>query len=86
MLEVLFHDRARKSLEKLDKKTRNRIILALERARTSPEQDPNIAPLRGELSGQHRLRVGSYRVVIELDTARGCLLVHTIGPRGDVYK
>jgi mRNA interferase RelE/StbE len=86
MLEVLFHDRARKSLERLDKKTRNRIVHALERASISPKQDPNVAPLRGELSGLHRLRVGDYRVVIELDTAQGYLLVHAIGPRGDVYK
>ena len=44
----------------------------------APAPNKSIAPLRGELSGLHRLRVGDYRVIIELDTAQGYLLVHAI--------
>jgi mRNA-degrading endonuclease RelE of RelBE toxin-antitoxin system len=86
MPEILLHDRARKFLERLDTKTRGRIVRALERTAADPHGSPNLSPLRGELSGLHRLRVSDYRVVIEFNDGQNCLYVHAIGPRGDVYK
>jgi mRNA interferase RelE/StbE len=86
MLEILLHDRARKFLERLDTKTRIRIVRALERTAADPHGSANLSPLHGELSSLHRLRVGDYRVVIELDARTNCLYVHAIGPRGDIYK
>ena len=49
---------------------------------------PGIKPMSGEMAGWSRLRVGSYRAilqvtVIEIDEV---LYVDAIGPRGDIYK
>jgi mRNA interferase RelE/StbE len=86
MPEILLHDRARKFLERLETKARDRIVRALERTAANPQGAPNVAPLHGEFLGLHRIRVGSYRVVIEFREEEDCLYVHAIGPRGDVYK
>ena len=49
---------------------------------------PNIKQMTGALAGWSRLRVGSYRailqvMVIEIDEV---LYVDALGPRGDIYK
>ncbi len=45
-----------------------------------------MSPLHGELQGLHRIRVGNYRVIIQIASAEGKLIVEFLGPRGDVYK
>lgn len=43
----------------------------------------NVKPLRGR--GGHRLRVGDWRVIYELDHEGRRLVVLDLGPRGNVY-
>lgn len=43
-------------------------------------------PLKGELNGYLRARVGSLRVVFRIDLDQRALIVSYIGPRGDIYK
>ena len=32
------------------------------------------------------LRIGVMRVVYEIDAGKKAVVIHTIGPRGDIYK
>lgn len=43
-------------------------------------------PLRRELEGKRKLRVGRYRVVYQLETERKMVLVVAIGHRRDIYR
>jgi len=47
----------------------------------------NVKPLSGNLAGQYRLRIGSYRAVFELreEGEVEVLFVDFIGSRGDAY-
>jgi mRNA interferase RelE/StbE len=42
--------------------------------------------LKGELGGFHRIRVGSYRVIYEIQEMAIKILVLRIAPRGSVYQ
>ncbi|MCG3195750.1 MAG: hypothetical protein GHCLOJNM_00217 [bacterium] len=43
------------------------------------DEDPNIKPLRGNLLGNHRFRVGDYRVVYRIDdTARIAYVIRIV--------
>ena len=79
---VLSRDAA-KTLEKLTPQMRRRIITALEIVRANPLKGKR---LRGELEGLFSLRVGDMRAVYEVDHERRVIVVHAIGPRGDIYK
>jgi mRNA interferase RelE/StbE len=62
---------------------RRRIIAALERVKAKPDSGKR---LRGELEGLFSLRIGSMRVVYEVDAEKKVVVVFAIGPRGDIYK
>jgi mRNA interferase RelE/StbE len=83
MYDVLLSRNAAKALERMTPGTRARIIKALERARAEPLKAKR---LRGELEGLFSLRFGQVRVVYEVDREEKVIVVHGIGPRGDVYK
>lgn len=79
---VLSRDAA-KTLEKLAPQMSRRIITALEIVRANPLKGKR---LRGELEGLFSLRVGDMRAVYEVDHKQRVIVVHAIGPRGDIYK
>jgi mRNA interferase RelE/StbE len=83
MYDVLLSRNAAKTLERMTPGTRGRIIEALEKARGEPLKAKR---LRGELEGLFSLRIGQVRVVYEVDREEKVIVVHGIGPRGDVYK
>ena len=49
---------------------------------------PNIKTMAGGMAGWSRLRVGSYRAILQLTVIKidEVLYVDAIGPRGDIYK
>jgi mRNA interferase RelE/StbE len=83
MHELVFSQEAVKSLERATPQVRRRIIRALERMRADPLKGKR---LRGELEGLFSLRIGGLRAVYEVDAEAGAMIVHAIGPRGDIYK
>ena len=83
MYEIVFGREAARTLERLTPAMRARTIKVLERARVNPLRAKR---LRGELEGLFSLRVGEMRVVYEVDPDELAMVVHAIGPRGDVYK
>lgn len=78
---VIFSDLALKQLRKLDRETGQRIISTLERIRIRP--DAYVKKLVGDEG--YRLRVGNYRVILDLDKEKLIILVLRIGHRRNVY-
>lgn len=81
-----FKREARKYLESIDAKTRNRILSAIQKLAQFPPTG-DIKPMVG-MPGKYRLRVGSYRVLFSYgkDGEIVIVLIEDIGPRGDIYK
>jgi mRNA interferase RelE/StbE len=77
---------ARKQLIKLDQQVQNEIIRYL-RERISTEDDPRRygAPLRKELAGRWKYRVGSYRLICEIQDEKVLVLVLMVGHRSKIY-
>lgn len=42
-------------------------------------------PLRRELEGKRKLRIGRYRIVYQLEPSRRAIVVIAVGPRHDIY-
>jgi len=79
--EVIFSDKALKQLKKMEKNVQERIIAVLERIRIRPEAyvtklvvDPG-----------YKLRVGDYRVIMDLDYKDPRILVLKVGHRKNIY-
>jgi mRNA interferase RelE/StbE len=75
--EVLFTRSAEKDLKKLDKETQKRIISALERIRIAPER--YVRKIVGDTC--FRLRVGDYRVIMDIEQEKLIVLVLKVGHR-----
>ena len=82
MYEIIISDIAKKQLNKLQKDIRLRIIYSLERIRFKPER--NIKKMVGDPS--YCLRVGDYRVILDIDKENLLILVIKIGHRKNIYK
>ena len=82
MYEVTFSDKALKQLKKLDRPLQERIVSALEKIRVRPES--YVTKLIGDPA--YKLRVGDYRVIMDIDKGNLLVLVIKIGHRKDVYK
>ena len=83
MHKVVFGKDAARTLEKLPPKVQRRIITAIEKIRNNPLKGKR---LRGGLEGLFSLRTGEMRIVYEIDSVQQIVIVHGIGPRGDIYK
>jgi mRNA interferase RelE/StbE len=82
MYEIVFTKNAENQLKKLDKPIQERIVSVLERIRIRPEDF--VEKLVGE-SG-FKLRVGDYRIILDLDNNKLIILVLKIGHRRNIYK
>ena len=75
---------ARKDLRRLDPPVRTRIVTALERLASQGAQDSGLVRLRGR--PELRLRVGDWRVLVELDAPSHMIRVKRVLPRGRAYE
>lgn len=82
MYEISFSDNARKQFLKLEKDIQKKISNALQRIKVRPES--HIKKLVGDSS--FRLRVGDYRVIMDIDKGKLLILVIKIGHRRNIYK
>ncbi|MBW3564014.1 MAG: type II toxin-antitoxin system RelE/ParE family toxin [Acidobacteria bacterium] len=74
---------AAKSLKKISRTDRLRIIDAIDRLRDEPTAG---GVLKGEFSGLRRLRVADYRVIYEVSAGELVILIVRIGHRKEVYR
>ena len=85
--QIEFDSEAEDDLEKLDREIQRRIIRYL-RDRIATENDPRRfgAPLRRELSGLWKYRVGDYRIICRIEAKKLVVYVIRIGHRREIYK
>ena len=84
---VEFSKSSLKALERLGKRASTRILAALEElgGQENPLRHKDVRPLEGKLKGFHRLRVGEYRIIFELDLENKRLGLLALVPRGKGY-
>ena len=82
---LLWTREAERYFQRLQPKTRARILKALRTLVLNPHASPNVLPLHGELEGLHRYRLGDLRIVMRLNAAGREIRIVAIASRGDVY-
>lgn len=80
--EIIFSNAALKQLKKLEKSTQERIISTLERIRIRPQS--YVTKLVGD--SVYRLRVGDYRVILDIDEGILVVLVLKVSHRKKIYN
>jgi len=80
--EIIFSDNALTQLKKLEHGVQERIIKSLERIRIRPEA--YVTKLVGDPG--YRLRVGDYRIIMDIDKEKLHILIITIGQRKNIYQ
>jgi mRNA interferase RelE/StbE len=83
MYEVILNKDAIRTMDKMPPKARERAFKLLERLRKYPRRGKR---LHGELEGLLALRLGLWRIIYEIDSKQQLIIIHAIGPRGDIYK
>jgi mRNA interferase RelE/StbE len=78
---LVFSDHALKQLKKMEREDQERIIAVLERIRIRPEI--YVTKLVGDPG--YKLRVGDFRVIMDIDGQRLLILVLKVGHRKNVY-
>ena len=82
MYEIEFSRTAGKQLYKLEKGIQARILSALERIKVRPQH--YIERLAG--GKYYRLRVGGYRVILDIQERKLIVFVIEVGHRRDIYN
>lgn len=79
--EIIFSDKALKQLKKMERSVQERVVAVLERIRTRPEA--YLVKLVGDPG--YKLRVGDYRVIVDIDVRELRILVLKVGHRKSIY-
>jgi mRNA interferase RelE/StbE len=82
MYKILIHEVAQKQIEKLPKTTQERIFKVLNRISIRPFHFAK----RLVGSNYYRLRLGDYRIIIDINQNTMTIIVIEIGHRKSVYK
>jgi mRNA interferase RelE/StbE len=85
--QIEFDSEAEDDLKKINREMRRRIMQYL-RERIATGKDPRRfgAPLRRELSGLWKYRLGDYRIICRIEDRKVVVYVIRIGHRKDIYK
>ena len=81
---LIIAERANRDLHRLTTRDREAVLRALERLAVSPGAS-NLKMLSGG-RGEWRLRVGRWRVLLDLDNARGIITASHVLARKDAYS
>ncbi len=85
MFKIIFHRKAEKFYQKVDKKTIQKFNEAIDNLQSNPFFGRDIKKLRGKLKGKYRLRVGNLRIVYQVEKEENLILIEAIGQRGGIY-
>ena len=85
--EIEWEDEAVKELKKLDARAQRNIVRYL-REKIATDQDPRRfgGPLRKELKGLWKYRIGKYRIICSIEDSNLLVLVVRVGHRRHVYN
>lgn len=78
--------KAERQLLRFDLATRRRIIERLKLLAQWPVPGQAVKPLKGQLEGLYRMRIGDYRAIFAVDEEREIISVREIGHRGSIYR
>jgi mRNA interferase RelE/StbE len=84
--KILFTKDAAKYYNRCDVPTKQKLERCFETLRRRPFDGANISRLHGELSGLHRYKAGSLRIVYKIEAEQVTVIIIAIGSRGDMYK
>ena len=82
---VEFTPRAEKALSRLDRSVRKRVFDKLQEIQGADDPRDFLKPMTGLLTGMFRLRVGDYRVIIDIQDECCVILALDVGHRSTVY-
>lgn len=82
MYELIYSDSALKELKKLERKIQKRILNSLERIRIRPHS----YLLRLVNNPYFRLRVGDYRIILDVKDEKLIIFVIELGHRKEIYQ
>ena len=82
---VEFTPRAKKALSQLDRSVQKRVVGKLQEIQGADDPRDFLKPMTGLLTGMFRLRVGDYRVIIDIQDERCVVLALDVGHRSTVY-
>lgn len=82
MVDVLISETAKKQLQKLDKQTRKRIKDKLS-GQVSENPERYIEPLTN--NPHSKIRVGDYRIIVDLKKDMDELRIYDVGHRRNIY-
>lgn len=82
---VEYAPRAAKAMRKLDRQVARRVFDALERLKTLDDPTGPCKALNGPLDGLWRLRVGDYRVVLDIRRDEVVIIAVDLGHRSTIY-
>ena len=72
-----------KEIQRLDKPDKKRLVEAIDKL----TDNPHIGKLlKGEFLGLRRIRVGSYRVIYEINEGEVMILILRVAHRKDIYR
>jgi mRNA interferase RelE/StbE len=85
MYNIRILEEASRELARLDKPVGRRIV---ERINWLSEKlnDIRPEPLRGDLIGLYKFRIGDYRVIYEIVHDEKTIVIHAIGHRREIYR
>ena len=82
MFDIFFTEESKKFLRKLNKQDSNRIISTIKRCRIRP-----YSFVKKLVSSPYfRLRVGDYRVILDIKSGKLLIIVIEVGHRKKIYK
>ncbi|RLC57095.1 MAG: type II toxin-antitoxin system RelE/ParE family toxin [Chloroflexota bacterium] len=85
MYYVRILDSAIRELARLDKPVGRRIVERINWLALRVDEI-RLEPLKGELAGLYKLRVGDYRVIYEILHEERTIVIHAIGHRREIYR
>lgn len=85
--KVVYTKKAVKSLRKMDKEQQRLIVSWIEKNLIGAE-DPKTSgkPLKSNLKGYWRYRVGNYRILAEVNEEEVKIIIVNVGHRKDIYS
>lgn len=86
MSKVVVHGHVARYLQRLPKRTKEKIKNILKELEENPLERSGVKHMVGQWAGYHRLRVGKMRIVFWFDEKADVVYVDYIGPRGDIYR
>ncbi|WP_136314232.1 type II toxin-antitoxin system RelE family toxin [Actinomyces procaprae] len=78
--------RAENSLRRLDRSVQVRVVGKLREIQGADDPRNFLKPTTGPLKGFFRLRVGNYRVIVDVQDERCVILAIDVGHRSTVYR